>query len=161
MPKSWYAVHTTAGHENKVRDVLTRRAQVEGLWNRDIFEILIPTERELTTRDAHAASAFYTEMFGWSGKHSNVGTPTEYHEFGVADQPSIGMMPMPQEMPSTVPSYWMPYFQVANCDASTAKAKELGGKAMVGPQDIPSTGRFTIVSDPQGAIFALFQFAQK
>jgi transcription termination/antitermination protein NusG len=50
MPKSWYAVHTIAGHENKVRDVLTRRAQVEGLWNRDIYEILIPTEPEMTTR---------------------------------------------------------------------------------------------------------------
>jgi len=44
-------VHTIAGHENKVKDVLTRRAQVEGLWNLDIFEILIPTEREMTTRN--------------------------------------------------------------------------------------------------------------
>lgn len=51
MPKTWYAVHTIAGHENKVRDVLTRRAQVEGFWQRDIYDILIPTERELTTRN--------------------------------------------------------------------------------------------------------------
>ena len=50
MPKSWYAVHTIAGHENKVRDVLTRRAQVEGFWESDIYEVLIPTEQELTTR---------------------------------------------------------------------------------------------------------------
>ncbi len=50
MPKAWYAVHTIAGHENKVRDVLTRRAQVEGLWDYDIYEILIPTEQELQTR---------------------------------------------------------------------------------------------------------------
>jgi len=51
MPKSWYAVHTIAGHENKVKDVLTRRAQVEGLWDLDIFEVLIPTEREMQTRN--------------------------------------------------------------------------------------------------------------
>lgn len=50
MPKAWYAVHTIAGHENKVRDVLTRRAQVEGSWEQDIHQILIPTERELQTR---------------------------------------------------------------------------------------------------------------
>jgi transcriptional antiterminator NusG len=50
MPKAWYAVHTIAGHENKVKDVLTRRAQVEGFWDRDIYQILIPTEREMTTR---------------------------------------------------------------------------------------------------------------
>ncbi len=51
MPRAWYAVHTIAGHENKVKDVLTRRSQVEGLWNLDIFEILIPTEKELQTRN--------------------------------------------------------------------------------------------------------------
>lgn len=51
MPKSWYAVHTIAGHENKVKDVLTRRAQVEGLWDLDIFQVLIPTEREMQTRN--------------------------------------------------------------------------------------------------------------
>ena len=51
MPKAWYAVHTIAGHENKVRDVLTRRAIVEGVWDLDIFQILIPTEQELQTRN--------------------------------------------------------------------------------------------------------------
>ncbi len=51
MPKTWYAVHTIAGHEGKVRDVLTRRAQVEGLWGMDIYDILIPTEKELQTRN--------------------------------------------------------------------------------------------------------------
>ncbi|MCE2768003.1 MAG: hypothetical protein RLZ87_673 [Armatimonadota bacterium] len=51
MPKSWYAVHTISGHENKVRDVLTKRAQQERLWDFDIYEILIPTERELHTRN--------------------------------------------------------------------------------------------------------------
>jgi len=51
MPKAWYAVHTIAGHENKVKDVLTRRAIVEGVWDLDIYQILIPTEQELQTRN--------------------------------------------------------------------------------------------------------------
>ena len=50
MAKSWYAVHTISGHENKVRDILTRRAQVEGLWDLDIYEILIPTQKEVSLR---------------------------------------------------------------------------------------------------------------
>ena len=50
MPKSWYAVHTIAGHENKVKDVLTRRAQVQPLWNVDIDDVLIPTEQESAMR---------------------------------------------------------------------------------------------------------------
>jgi len=51
MARAWYAVHTIAGHENKVREVLTRRAQVEGLWEIDIFDILIPMEQELANRN--------------------------------------------------------------------------------------------------------------
>ena len=51
MPKAWYAVHTIAGHENKVKDVLTRRAIVENVWDLDIYQILIPTEQELQTRN--------------------------------------------------------------------------------------------------------------
>ena len=116
---------------------------------------------ELTTSDTKAAEAFYTALLGWVPKHSPAGSPMEYTEFSVAGTPSIGMMPKPPQMPAHIPSYWMPYFQVANCDSSTAKAKELGGNVMVGPQDIPNTGRFTIISDPQGAVFAVFQFTEK
>ena len=53
MPKSWYAVHTISGHENKVKNLLTTRAENENLWGYDIFEILIPTEKELYTRNGN------------------------------------------------------------------------------------------------------------
>jgi len=116
---------------------------------------------ELTTSDTKAAEAFYTALFGWAPKHSGADSPMEYTEFSIDGIPSIGMMPKPKEMPAHIPSYWMPYFQVASCDSSTAKATELGGRVMIGPHDIPNTGRFTIVSDPQGAMFAVFEFKEK
>jgi len=112
---------------------------------------------ELTTSDTKAAEKFYTQLFGWTPKHSAAGAPMEYTEFSVGGTPSIGMMPKPAEMPAEIPSYWMPYFLVAGVDASAARAKELGGKLMVGPHDIPGTGRFAILNDPQGAMFAIFQ----
>jgi uncharacterized protein len=115
---------------------------------------------ELTTTDTKAAEAFYTKLLDWTPKHSAAGAPMEYTEFSVAGTPSIGMMPKPAGMPAHIPSYWMPYFQVANADASAAKAKELGGTIMVPAQDIPNTGRFAIVTDPQGAMFAVFEFKQ-
>lgn len=43
-------MHTFAGHENKVRRIIERRAQIQGLWDQRIFKILIPTEQELRTR---------------------------------------------------------------------------------------------------------------
>jgi predicted enzyme related to lactoylglutathione lyase len=116
---------------------------------------------ELTTRDPQAAEAFYTQLFGWTPKQSAPGAPMAYTEFSIQGQPSIGMMAFPEGMPATIPSYWMPYFQVADCDASTARVTELGGRVMVPPQDIPATGRFAVVSDPQGAMFAVFTFTAR
>jgi predicted enzyme related to lactoylglutathione lyase len=112
---------------------------------------------ELTTSDTKAAETFYTHLFGWTPKHSPAGSPMEYTEFSTGGNPSIGMMPKPPQMPAHIPSYWMPYFQVANVDASTSRAKELGGKTMVGPTDIADAGRFAILTDLQGAMFAVFQ----
>jgi uncharacterized protein len=115
---------------------------------------------ELNTRDPKTAESFYTRLFGWSAKHSEPQAGMEYTEFSVQGKPSIGMMPMNEHMPEHVPSYWMPYFQVADADASVAKVKALGGSVMVPPTDIPKTGRFAIVNDPQGAMFAVFKFTQ-
>lgn len=115
---------------------------------------------ELTTTDTKAAETFYTQLFGWTAKHSAAGAPMDYTEFSVDGTPSIGMMPKPAQMPAHIPSYWMPYFQVTNVDQSASKVKELGGKLMVGPEDIPNTGRFAIATDPQGAVFAIFQFGK-
>ena len=53
----------------------------------------------------------------------------EYTEFSNQGEPSIGMMQMPAEMPAGVPLYWMPYFQVADCDATAAKSKTLGAES--------------------------------
>jgi 2,3-dihydroxy-p-cumate/2,3-dihydroxybenzoate 3,4-dioxygenase len=66
-----------------------------------------------------------------------------HHSFGVARSDADGLHHV--------------NFMVTDVDGDTAKAKQLGGKAMVGPQDIPNVGRFAIVSDPQGAMFAVFE----
>ena len=115
---------------------------------------------ELTTRDTKAAESFYTKLFGWTVKHGAASAGVEYTEFSnPGQQPGVGMLPMPSNMPAGVPSFWMPYFQVADCDASAAIARELGASVMLPPQDIPKTGRFAILQDPQGAMFAVFKHA--
>lgn len=116
---------------------------------------------ELATRDTKAAETFYTALFGWTPKHAAPGSAMEYTEFSVNGTPGIGMMPMPEQVPAYVPAYWMPYFMVADCDASAANAKSLGGNLTVAPMDIPNTGRFAVVSDPQGAMFAVYTPARK
>jgi predicted enzyme related to lactoylglutathione lyase len=55
------------------------------------------------------------------------------------------------------PPHWLIYFLVADADASTNKAKELGATIYVAPMTMEGVGRWSIMADPQGAVFALFQ----
>lgn len=55
MARAWYAVHTISGHEKKVSEMLRRRADIANLWNVDVFDIMIPTEKELITRNGKRA----------------------------------------------------------------------------------------------------------
>jgi hypothetical protein len=48
------------------------------------------------------------------------------------------------------------YIQTANCEAQTAKAAELGAKIFVPTMSIEDAGKFSVIADPQGAVFALF-----
>ena len=59
-----------------------------------------------------------------------------------------------------VPSHWMVYFDVADCDATTQKAQESGGKVMVPPTEIP-VGKFACLQDPQGGSFAVITVTAK
>jgi uncharacterized protein len=107
---------------------------------------------ELAARETDVAKRFYSAVFGWETKKSP--GPVEYTEWLAGGRPIGGMIGMTEEW-GTVPSHWMPYFQVSDCDTVAAKATELGGEVKVPPTDIPNTGRFAMLQDPQGAMFSI------
>jgi predicted enzyme related to lactoylglutathione lyase len=108
---------------------------------------------ELMTSDAAKAGAFYSEVFGWTIAPMAM-EGMEYSYLKLGEQTVGGMMQMTPEM-GPIPPHWMPYFWVADCDATFAKAQELGGAAVMPPSDIPTVGRFAILKDPQGAHFSV------
>jgi hypothetical protein len=61
-------------------------------------------------------------------------------------------------VPAEVPAHWLAYFGTADCDATVDKATGLGAASMVGPTDIPA-GRFAVLADPVGAMFAVTRLA--
>jgi len=107
---------------------------------------------ELATSDTEKAGRFYSRLFGWTLKPSLEGY-TEFLQGGTA----IGGMMAIDPAWGKVPPHWLSYFAVSDCDGTTAKVKELGGSARVPPKDIPNTGRFAILTDPQGAQFAVIR----
>ncbi|MHB1846411.1 MAG: VOC family protein [Deltaproteobacteria bacterium] len=113
------------------------------------------TWAELDTTDVDACGSFYSKLFDWKTKHEKLGGGS----YTIFEGAFAGMMPRQPGPPAGVPSYWRPYFAVADCDAAAKRVASLGGKVIVPPTDIPGTGRFTLVWDPQGATFAMLKLA--
>jgi hypothetical protein len=57
----------------------------------------------------------------------------------------------------SMPAQWQPYVAVDDADRTTAKAKELGGSALVEPMDVSNVGRIAVLRDPQGAVFGIIK----
>ena len=110
---------------------------------------------ELATRDTKKAGDFYTGLFGW-GKNVQQMGPMTYTSFINGERPAGGMYEPTPEM-GNVPPHWLVYFAVDNTDATVEKAEKLGGKTIAPPMDIPDTGRFAILQDPQGAVFGIIK----
>jgi len=109
---------------------------------------------DLNTKDPAAAAKFYTEVFGWEvapGKDNS-----GYLHIKNGGQFIGGMPPAAFQNPNA-PPHWLLYFLVADCDASTARAKELGASVYMGPQILEGVGRWSVIADPQGAVSSLFQ----
>jgi predicted enzyme related to lactoylglutathione lyase len=71
------------------------------------------------------------------------------------DVDAAGLMRKPDEQPG--PPAWLTYLGTDDVDATVAKAGELGGTALMPGMDIPNVGRFAVLADPTGAVFALFK----
>ena len=110
---------------------------------------------ELGTRDVASSRDFYGAVFEWSVEDQDMGPMGTYHLWKGGDDLRGGMMDITGRVPDEVPSHWMVYFTVPDADAAVETAKANGGEVSFGPADIPDTGRFAIIQDPQGAVFSV------
>jgi predicted enzyme related to lactoylglutathione lyase len=106
------------------------------------------TWNELTSAELAAERDFYVELLGWSSEDAPGPIPRTTFTMGEL-LIGGGHAPAAQEDPTP---RWTVSFGVADADQAAAKAQDLGGTVVLPPMDIP-VGRFTIVADPQGAVF--------
>lgn len=110
------------------------------------FELATPQGALANTED------FYAKVFGWQIADAGM-DGFSYHLASHGGDMVAGLF----EPPEAMPSFWLVYFDVDDADAAAAKIKTLGGKIFREPADIPGTGRFAVVTDPQGAAFGILQ----
>ncbi|WP_088346637.1 MULTISPECIES: VOC family protein [Rhodomicrobium] len=119
---------------------------------------------ELLTNDAEGASAFYSQLFGWQSfnpdgledravpEPEKSGPPHTIWMMGFTQIGSMRGLPEAHQARSPV---WMPFITVNDVDESARQARELGGSVLEEPFNVPNTGRFAILLDPQGAVFGV------
>ena len=113
---------------------------------------------QLNTSDPDAAKRFYTDLLGWDYKDNDMGGGMIYTEIGVYGEHFGGLVALAAlGVPDGTPAHWVPYISSDDVDAGAEQVKTLGGSVVFGPDDIPNTGRFALVADPQGAVFHLFK----
>lgn len=108
---------------------------------------------DLMTTDTDGAIAFYRGVVGWG---TRAWDDSDYTMWTAGKNPVGGVVTLDEEAARNIPPHWLAYTTVPDTDAVGEKASELGGQILHGPADIPTVGRFAVMADPQGAVFAVF-----
>jgi len=113
---------------------------------------------ELVTKDQNAAKAFYSAVFGWEAQDSPMG-PDAFYTMLLKDGKNIGALYGMDnaQLERGVPPHWNVYISTDNADEITKKAESLGGTAVMAPFDVMDVGRMSMIKDPTGAIFAVWE----
>ena len=108
---------------------------------------------ELVTTDPEAAAAFYSKVVPWKTQDSGMPSYTLW----MAGKLQIGgLTGLPEDAAAGTPPHWIVYVATPDVDATVVQAERLGGKVVKGATDIPNMGRFAVLTDPQGATFAVY-----
>jgi predicted enzyme related to lactoylglutathione lyase len=107
---------------------------------------------ELHTQNPDKAIHFYRRLFDW--KVTTQETPMgPYTELAPGEGFPGGLL----ATKGSAPSAWVVYMKVADVDSATKRATELGAKLLLDKTEVPETGWFTILADPTGATFGLWE----
>jgi hypothetical protein len=109
---------------------------------------------ELITTDPKAALKFYEDVLGWTHDEMDMGPMGTYYMVKRGDKQAAGIM---KAQDPSAPPFWLSYVVVDDVDGATKRGEGLKAKVIVPPADIPNIGRFSILSDPLGAVFATFK----
>ena len=103
---------------------------------------------EFSVTDPQKAIAWYRDLFNWNTSYDE---KLSYGMFSTGEGELGGGFAQRPDGPSGI----VPYMAVEDVDGMTAKAKQHGAKVVQEPFDIPTVGRMSLVSDPDGNVLGL------
>ena len=109
---------------------------------------------DLVTPDLAVAERFYGTLFGWT--FQTIHTGGSDYAVAVADGRPVGGL-LQKSVPSGEhrQSAWLTFIAVRDVDAAKRTALAHGAKVVADSRTYPSRGRQAVLSDPEGAVFAI------
>ncbi len=109
---------------------------------------------DLVTPDLAAAENFYGGLFGWTFKPAD-GGPAEYAVVVAGGRPIGGVVQRPVPPGEHRQPAWLTFLSVQDVDAARRVALGHGAKSVSEPKTYARRGRQAVLSDPEGAVFAI------
>ncbi len=109
---------------------------------------------DLVTPDLAAAKRFYSGLFGWSFSDAAGGNGS-YAVAYVDGRPVAGLIQHATPPGNQRQPVWLTFIAVSDVDAARRKALDHGAKVVFEPRSYPSRGRQAVLTDPEGATFAI------
>lgn len=116
----------------------------------------VPCWVDTSQPDPEAALPFYRGLFGWDFEDvMPPGAPGKYFIGRIrgGDVAAVGSIPDGAPPMAT----WNTYVWVDSADEAASKARDAGGGVAMEPFDIMDSGRMAVLTDPEGAVFFVWQ----
>ena len=119
----------------------------------------VPCWVDTSQPDPEAAVSFYGDLFGW--EFEDVMPPGSDGKYFIArirggNVAAVGSIP--EQAPPT--AMWNTYVWVESADETALKVSDAGGNVVMEPFDVMDAGRMAVFTDPEGALFCVWQANQ-
>ena len=116
----------------------------------------VPCWIDTSQPDPEAAVAFYRDLFGWDVESvMPPEAPGEYFMARIRGGDVAGIGSIPEGSPPI--ATWNTYIWVDSADETAAKVKDAGGNVLMEPFVVMTSGRLAAFSDPEGAVFCVWE----
>jgi predicted enzyme related to lactoylglutathione lyase len=100
--------------------------------------------------DVEAGKRFYGELFGWTFAEG-------YGPDGLARLDGEPVAGLTRKRDGRMPTVWTVYFATPDAGALSRRITDGGGQLITAPSPVDSLGTMALVTDPEGAVFGLWQ----
>jgi len=111
---------------------------------------------DLTVEDAEEIRDFYADVVGWSAEPVDMGGYADFNMLPPGSSEPVAGICHARGSNAGLPSQWLVYFGVDDLEASVSRCEAAGGEVVAGPGRAGG-GRYCVIRDPAGAVFAIYE----